>query len=489
MLRRTTGLAVAAGVLCLLLLIPSPDPQVPASNGTRPFTWNRDAFWTLLETQFREARARGCEPLRQDIDREFSLVRRLIGAIDNESVGPDDPRWVEIETSLFHVAPWVAACPERLLDETMLVTSVRATAKRQSVHWDMDSSSARERIYRLLYGGRAALEEALLQAPPGVVPALETGDPVLSRTPSADVHGVRIHSGDILVSRGGAPTSALIARGNDFPGNFSHIALVHVDASSAKVAIIEAHIEVGLGISSIEQYLDGKKLRVMVLRLRPDLPSMQADPLLPHKAASAALETARTRHVPYDFEMNYRDPSKQFCAEVVSAVYEPRRVRLWTAMSRLSSPGLRSWLAAFGVTHFETQEPSDLEYDPQLGVAAEWRDSETLFQDHVDNAVVDALLEEAEAGVRLGYPWWKLPFARMAKAYSALLNSLGRVGRIPEGMSAEAALRYEGFNDRHKALRDRLLAKANDFRQRNGYRPPYWELVGLARTSRSEALD
>ena len=179
MLRRTTGLAVAAGVLCLLLLIPGPDPQVPASNGTQPFAWNRDAFWTLLETQFREARARGCEPLRQDIDREFALVRRLIGAIDNESVGPDDPRWVEIETSLFHVAPWVAACPERLLDETMLVTSVqgdrqatvgfqtmlvtsvRATVKRQSAHWDMDSSSAREQIYRLLCGGGGSAGEAL----------------------------------------------------------------------------------------------------------------------------------------------------------------------------------------------------------------------------------------------------------------------------------------------------------------------------------------
>ena len=319
----------------------------------------------------------------------------------------------------------------------------------------------------------------------------------------AEVHGVRIHSGDILVSRGGAPTSALIARGNDFPGNFSHIALVHVDASSAKVAIIEAHIEVGLGISSIEQYLDGKKLRVMVLRLRPDLPSMQADPLLPHKAASAALKRLGPATCRTSFEMNYRDPSKQFCAEVVSAVYEPRGsgsgprcrgcvagLRSWlAAFGFFSSPGLRSWLAAFGVTHFETQEPSDLEYDPQLSVAAEWRDSETLFQDHVDNAVVDALLEEAEAGVRLGYPWWKLPFARVAKAYSALLNSLGRVGRIPEGMSAEAALRYEGFNDRHKALRDRVLAKANDFRQRDGYRPPYWELVRLARKSRSEALD
>ena len=36
-----------------------------------------------------------------------------------------------------------------------------------------------------------------------------------------------------MPSAGGAATSALIARGNDFPGNFSHIALVHVDECHA----------------------------------------------------------------------------------------------------------------------------------------------------------------------------------------------------------------------------------------------------------------
>ena len=42
------------------------------------------------------------------------------------------------------------------------------------------------------------------------------------------------------------------------------------------------------------------------------------------------------------------------------------------------TPELKTWLAAFGVRNFITQEPSDLEYDPQLRVVAEWRDLETL---------------------------------------------------------------------------------------------------------------
>ena len=123
----------------------------------------------------------------------------------------------------------VAACPERLKDYIDLVTRTRSLLKRQSESWDMNDRAARDRLYRLIYGGRAALEEVMLQAPAGSYPALILADQVPSVTPSYTFRGLKLHSGDILVSRGGAPTSALIARGNDYPGNFSHVALLHVD--------------------------------------------------------------------------------------------------------------------------------------------------------------------------------------------------------------------------------------------------------------------
>ena len=58
--------------------------------------------------------------------------------------------------------------------------------------------------------------------------------------------------------------------------------------------------------------------------------------------------------------MNYRDHTKQFCAEVASAAYERVGLRLWMGISRISSRGVILWLGAFGVKQFETQEPSDL---------------------------------------------------------------------------------------------------------------------------------
>ena len=155
-------------------------------------------------------------------------------------------------------------------------------------------------------------------------------------------------------------------------------------------------------------------------------------------------------------------------------------------MSHLSTPGVTSWLAALGVRHFETQEPSDLEYDPQLRVVAEWRDSATLFQDHADNAVIDVMLGGAERGDPLDYNLWKLPAARLTKAWSVVLNRLGKVGRIPEGMSAATALRVERLKARHAALKAGLIEKAGRFQAERGYAPPFWELVRLAKEAKNE---
>src|SRR5262249_6760440 len=156
---------------------------------------------------------------------------------------------------------------------------------------------------------------------------------------------------------------------------------------------------------------------------------------------------------------------------VAAAAYERCGLRLWPGLSSISSPGVAAWLAAFGVRNFETEEPSDLEYDPKLRVVAEWRDPEALFQDHVDHAIVDARLEGAEAGERLEYDWARLPLVRLLKACSVVLNLSGRAGPVPEGMSATAALKNQRFVSDHAAIRERLLVLVEAFQREHGYRP------------------
>ena len=236
-------------------------------------------------------------------------------------------------------------------------------------------------------------------------------------------------------------------------------------------------------IASLDEYLADKKLRIMVLRPDHTLQSMREDPMLPHRAATAALNDARNRHIPYDFAMHYEDPGKMFCSEVASAAYGDLGVGLWEGLTTMSTRGVTNWLSGLGVEQFETHGPSDLEYDPKMVVVAEWRSTAALFDDHVDNAVIDSLLEGAEKGDELGYSYWRLPIARLAKVYSLALNAIGRAGPIPQGMSATTALRAQWLEARHAAVRQGVIARVDAFRTENGYTPPYWELVAMARDS------
>lgn len=481
MRRLAVRLALLLLAVWALLLIPEPAPPSPAGAGREAFAWDRRELWESLEERFRRARAEDGEEVGAAVDEALGPVEAGLGLLASGPLPAGDPAFDRLESEIFHLAALAAAHPEHLAALEDAAAAVRRAVKRQSEGWPIESRETRERLYRALYGSRAAVEEAILQAPPDTVPDRGAGDEVPCVGPSVQVEGVELCSGDVLVSRGGAATSALIARGNDFPGNFSHVALAHVDEETGAVSVIESLTQRGVVVGGVEDYLNDKKLRIMVLRLRPDLPQVAADPRLPHEAASLALREARSRHIPYDFAMDYRDPRKQFCSEVVSGAYAARGVTLWMGMSHISSPGLIDWLAALGVRHFESQEPSDLEYDPQLRVVAEWRGTRTLFRDHVDSAVIDALLERAAAGERLEHAWHLLPPYRLAKGWSAIGNRFGAVGPVPEGMSATTALRVTRLARRHADLAGQVLAEAETFRRERGYVPPYWELVRLAR--------
>jgi hypothetical protein len=474
----------------LLLLIPERSGR-EAADQTSPvtrqaFAWNQDAYWNALESKYQELRESGCKGIEADVRVRMEGLQILLARINGQELSHTAPEFGEAELRMFEMAPLVSACKTGLADYLQFAADLRAAVKQQSERWDMKSDAARTTLYRLLYGSRGAVEEIMMQAPAGTFSALLRGTDEPSATPAADVRKARVHSGDILISRGGAPTSALIARGNDYPGNFSHIAFVYVDPASKEAKIVEAHIEVGVVVSTAEQYLSDKKLRVMILRPRADLPQIQKDAMLPHKAAEYAFKRASQGHVPYDFAMDYKDHSKLFCSEVASEAYERFGVNLWAGVSHISSPGLRRWLRAFGVKHFETQEPSDLEYDPQLRVVAEWRDPETLRKDRLDNAVTEVMLEGAEKGDEIGYQWYLLPFSRIVKAYSMLLNQFGKAGPIPEGMSATTALRTQDYMGKHEGIGKLLEKKADQYKKEHGYEAPYWELVNLARQAKAE---
>ena len=480
-LRIAAFVAASLVALFLLLSIPAPRPAVaPAPSRGGAFAWNQDAYWHSLQQSYVDARAAGCATAEPKAAHGLAALAAEVERLSSVPVPPEAATLDSLERHYFELGPLIAACPRQMDDYVRLASRLRAVIKWQSRQWDVSGVVARARLYRMLYGVRGAVEEVTLHHPDSAM-ALIPGTQEPSVTPATTVQGVEIHSGDILVSRGGYPTSALIARGNDYPGNFSHVGLVYVDSVTHQASVIEAHIERGVAVSTADAYLKDKKLRIMVLRLRRDLPVLTNDPWLPHRAAALSFARAQAGHIPYDFDMDYTDPSKLFCSEVASSVYRELGVTLWTGLSTISAPGLRRWLADFGVRHFETQEPSDLEYDPQLVVVAEWRDPAMLLKDHIDNAVIDAMLEGANRGEAIAYPWYQLSLIRVAKAYSWVVERFGGVGPVPEGMSARAALRNKSFSAHERRIASRLTEAAFRLAQQQGFPPPYWVLLDLAR--------
>jgi hypothetical protein len=316
----------AAFVMVVALVWPALSPRVAeAPAGAQPFVWGRDSLWSALETSFATSRTAGCTDehgVRSAADAlDARLTKLRSGLVAASAIALDS-----LENGFFSLAPRIAVCGTLANDYVALQGRLRDVIKLQSTGWDLAERQSRDRLYRLLYGSRAAV-----------------------------------------------------------------------------------------------------------------------------------------------------------CSEVASTAYREHGVTLWTGISTISAPGLRRWLASFGVRQFETQEPSDLEYDPQLSVVAEWRDAASLFDDHLDNAVTDVMLEGAERGDALKFAWYALPLARLLKGYSWVRERFGSVGPIPEGMAPAAALRNRSYNARHAVLKAALRVEVEQWTSERGYRPPYWALVSLAR--------
>ena len=471
-------------VVYLVLLIPIPQKKQELQVANKaPFTWNQDSLWLSLEDKFQKAKSMSpttLDSLVQNNSEEADLL--LVKYLDT-IYGPDATIYDSIQNHFFNVAPLIAAQSNKTDWYIQFYNKVRQKLKSDSRYWDMSTLIARTTSYKMLYGIRATVEEILLQSNDEdfISTMFVTDEP--SATPSIDILGIKVHSGDLLVSRGGAEVSAFISRGNDYPGNFSHVALIHIDKETNTPYFIEAHIEKGVAIASLDSYLKDKKLRFMVMRPRADLPEIKANTMLPYEASEYMFNESQSRHIPYDFKMDYHDDLAMFCSEVGSYAYKHNGIQLWEFESTISSIGIIDWLNTFGVDHFVTQMPSDLEYDPNLSVVAEWRDKDILFQDHLDNAVMDALISEANKGEQLDYNIWLLPVARVLKAYSFMLTTLGKEGIIPEGMDTISALKNNDFVNRFQSLKSLTLKKAESFKMENGYNPPYWQLVRMAENS------
>ena len=185
---------------------------------------------------------------------------------------------------------------------------------------------------------------------------------------------IPFQSGDVLLVRGSAHNSAAIARIGDVDTQFSHVALVYIDAEG-KHWIVEALIEEGAVIKPLEEVLAAGLGRAVLYRFKDAAIAAKAAELA--HARVLATTTGAALHIPYDFSMRMKGRRKLFCAKLVAQAYADasrRKVQLPAFKTRFDHKTNRDFFRSIGVTARETFAPGDIDIDPRFDLVAEWQD-------------------------------------------------------------------------------------------------------------------
>jgi hypothetical protein len=198
-----------------------------------------------------------------------------------------------------------------------------------------------------------------------------------------------LRSGDILLTRGNAFTSAAIASLGEFDTQFSHMSIVHVD-EQGKIWTVEAHIEVGSFVRPLEDHIKDRNFRTMVIRFD--------DRMLAAAAASFAFENVKKAsetkgNINYDFGFDMDEDHNLFCSEVISWAFDK------VSAGEVKIPFIRNkiqkrkptFVRDLGITAKESFIPADIEIDPRFKIIAEWRDAKRINDSHEKDAILQAM--------------------------------------------------------------------------------------------------
>lgn len=217
---------------------------------------------------------------------------------------------------------------------------------------------------------------------------------------SKSITGINdLKSGDIILSRGNAFTSAAIARLGSVDAQFSHLSFVYKD-ELGKLWTIEAHIELGVVVNPIDKNVEEKNSRSAVFRFQ--------DSKIAHAAAKLMFEKVQKQQatgktIPYDFSMNYLDNKKLFCSEVAyQGFMDSSQIDIPLFKTKFNK-GLMPFLTSLGVKvtpdniqDFQTFVPGDLEFDSRFELIAEWRNPGKIKSSRMRDALLTKIFDWME---------------------------------------------------------------------------------------------
>ena len=208
-----------------------------------------------------------------------------------------------------------------------------------------------------------------------------------------------IKSGDIIISRGNAFSSAAIARLGETDTQFSHLSLVYVDRENIdpqtkrpKAYTIEAHIEIGVVVAPLKKNLTNENNRAAIFRYH--------DSEVAHRAAEYMFNLAKNAsdndgNIPYDFKFDGLEHNEIFCSEVAIAGFEyatDGKIQLPLFKSNLTMKN-PTFLEALGIEAETGFIPADIFVDPRFDLIAEWRDFSRMRDNHIKDAILTKIFQ------------------------------------------------------------------------------------------------
>ena len=200
-----------------------------------------------------------------------------------------------------------------------------------------------------------------------------------------------LKSGDIILSRGKAYTSAAISQLGDFDTQFSHLSVVYKDPQG-KFWTVEAHIEVGSFVRPLEEHIEDKNFRTSVYRFDDEATAARAAEFIFNKVKKASDTTG---NILYDFGFNLDDNKSLFCSEIASLAYDV------ASEGQVKIPFFRSKVLArkpkfvnqLGISVETSFIPADLEVDPRFKLVSEWRNANIINDIQEKDAVLAAMFK------------------------------------------------------------------------------------------------
>lgn len=289
---------------------------------------------------------------------------------------------------------------------------------------------------------------------------------------------VELKSGDILLMRGIAVVSALIARVGDEDAMFSHIGVFYIHPETKKKYIIESLIETGFKITPYEEWMEIVESRVALYRHPMESVATDAAQKLYDYFENYKVKNGG-RTIPYDFEMNLNNYNKMFCSEVARLGYELATngaYKLPTFITSAKKIEKSGYLKQLGVKGTQLFSPNDMEIEPGFELVAEFRRIDRLMALRTYDIAMQAIFD-----------WmYEYNYKLKVSALGILKNKFGKmidnIGLkdygIPKGMPAKT---IETMALTRMLQKDVLIAHLDKFEKeyaaQNGEVPSHQDLM------------